>query len=315
MITQDQFLNLAQRLGEQTLAKRLRIQVDFAASMFGSGRGVLHFENLGAIATAARIGLRLTGLTTRCEKESLNFQVENIDAELERLPASFNGLRILHLTDIHIDGFIDGGKKLQETLRTLEFDLCVLTGDYRFLTYGPYEACGNKMLTLLDVLQCKLGIYAVMGNHDYIEEVPYFDAAGAHVLLNDSIELKRNGEELHLAGIDDPHFYGTDDIDKAFSAIPHDACTIFLAHSPEVYREAEKKNVSYYLCGHTHGGQICLPGKIPIITHGACPRYMCSGAWKYKKMKGYTGRGVGCSAVQARLNCPPEITIHTLKKL
>ncbi len=315
MITQDVFLDLAARIGEEALAKRLKLQVEYAATMFGNGRGGLHFENLDSIATAARIGLSLTGLTSRCERESLNFQVEHVNVNLTTLPHQFDGLRILHLTDIHIDGFVDGGKKLQETVRTLEFDLCVLTGDYRFLTYGPYDTCGNKMATLLEVLQCELGTYAILGNHDFIEEVPFFEKAGVPVLLNDFVELSLGTHKLYVAGVDDPHFYGVDDLNKALNGVPNDACVLLLAHSPEMYKEANDKGIDYYLCGHTHGGQICLPGGIPVITHGACPRYMCSGAWRYGAMQGYTSRGAGCSGVQARLNCPPELTIHTLRKV
>jgi len=315
MITQNVFQDLANRIGEEALAKRLKLQVEYAATMFGSGRGGLHFENLDTISTTARVGISLVGLTNKCERESLNFQIEHTTVGLTNLPDLFDGLRILQLSDIHIDGFVDGGKKLQENVRNLEFDLCVLTGDYRFLTYGPYDRCGDKMAALLKTLQCKMGTYAILGNHDFIEVVPYFEAAGVPVLMNDSFELKIENQNIYLAGVDDPHFYGADDIDKALDKVPQDSCILLLAHSPEIYKEAEEKSINYYLCGHTHGGQICLPGGIPVITHGACPRYMCSGSWNYKTMQGYTSRGAGCSGVQARLNCPPEITIHTLRTM
>ncbi|NDV19271.1 metallophosphoesterase [Pseudodesulfovibrio sp. JC047] len=307
------FKELADRFGDDVLAERLRLQVDYAATMSGKGRGKLHFENLGKLTTACRIGLALTGLTKRCERESLNFQIERIETTLPTLPVEFDGLRILQLSDIHIDGFVDGGTKLQESLRHLEFDLCVLTGDYRFLTYGPYEKCGEKMTALLKKIHCEMGTYAILGNHDFIEEIPYFEAAGVPVLLNESVHFSRGKHALYLAGVDDPHFYGLDDIKQALTNVPRESCIILLAHSPEIYKEASGHAVDFYLCGHTHGGQICLPGGTPIITHGACPRSMCRGPWSYREMQGYTARGTGCSGVQARLNCPPEITIHTLR--
>jgi len=69
-----------------------------------------------------------------------------------------------------------------------------------------------------------------------------------------------------------------------------------------------------HLSGHTHGGQICLPGGIPLIRNGNCPKEMIAGAWRYGKMHGYTSRGTGCCGVAARFFCPPEITVHTLRR-
>ena len=68
------------------------------------------------------------------------------------------------------------------------------------------------------------------------------------------------------------------------------------------------------LCGHTHGGQICLPGGVPVMTNADCPRKYCVGAWRYHGMHGYTSRGTGVSMVDVRLNCPPEVTLHRLRR-
>lgn len=222
------------------------------------------------------------------------------------------GLRILHLTDIHIDGFSDGGTALFSIIDSLQYDLCVFTGDYRMHTHNSYKAAATGMSQLITHINCPLGIYAVLGNHDFIEQVPFLEESGARVLLNEGAVISHNGGEIFIAGIDDPHFYGTHDIERSFSGRNKIMPTILLAHSPEVYTEAEKSDVDLYLCGHTHGGQICLPGGIPIITHAACPRHLTRGSWQYGSMNGYTSRGAGCSGVQARFNCPPEITIHTL---
>jgi predicted MPP superfamily phosphohydrolase len=67
------------------------------------------------------------------------------------------------------------------------------------------------------------------------------------------------------------------------------------------------------LCGHTHGGQICLPGGIPVLTDCDAPRRMARGAWRHGRLAGYTSAGSGCSIVDARFHCPPEITLHTLR--
>jgi len=66
------------------------------------------------------------------------------------------------------------------------------------------------------------------------------------------------------------------------------------------------------LCGHTHGGQICLPGGVPLLTDADCPRALARGAWKYHNLIGYTSVGAGSCIVDVRLNCPPEVTLHRL---
>jgi predicted MPP superfamily phosphohydrolase len=80
--------------------------------------------------------------------------------------------------------------------------------------------------------------------------------------------------------------------------------------TPEVYCEAERAGFDVMLSGHTHGGQICLPGGIPITLDAKLPRHMGKGAWRYGKLSGYTSVGAGSSVVPVRFNCPPEITLH-----
>ena len=123
----------------------------------------------------------------------------------------------------------------------------------------------------------------------------------------------RANERIHLAGIDDAHYYRVDNIEKAASAIPHGEFSILLSHTPEIYRQAAHADFKLLLCGHTHGGQICLPGSIPITLDSVLPRYMASGPWKYHNMAGYTSVGVGSCVVAVRLNCLPEITLHHLQ--
>jgi predicted MPP superfamily phosphohydrolase len=88
-----------------------------------------------------------------------------------------------------------------------------------------------------------------------------------------------------------------------------------LSHTPEVYRQAAHAGYDAFLCGHTHGGQICLPGGIPLTLDARCPRRLGRGAWRHQSMQGYTSAGAGTSIVNLRFNCPPEITLHTLGHL
>jgi predicted MPP superfamily phosphohydrolase len=142
--------------------------------------------------------------------------------------------------------------------------------------------------------------------------VPGLEAMGVTMLLNECEVISRGPDSLHIAGIDDAHFYRLDNIEKAASDIPDGACAILLSHTPEVYRQAAHAGFDLMLSSHTHAGQICLPGGIPIRLASVMPRRLGSGAWTYNDMAGYTSAGVGSSIVSVRLNCPPEITLHRL---
>jgi len=203
-------------------------------------------------------------------------------------------------------------QQVAELLQDLTYDICVLTGDYRGATVGPFEAA----LVAIGELRAKLRgpIYGVLGNHDTVRMVPNLEMMDIKVLMNECEKIERDGQHIFIAGIDDAHFYRSDNIEKAHATIPVDAFSILLSHTPEIYRQAAHAGFKLLLSGHTHGGQICLPGRIPITLSSALPRRLGSGAWKHHAMDGYTSVGAGSSVVPVRFNCPPEITLHRLQK-
>jgi hypothetical protein len=207
---------------------------------------------------------------------------------------------------------MNGGamRRLVELLPTVSYDLCVLTGDYRGKTYGPYQGAIDGLARIRAHLQGT--VYGVLGNHDSIRMVPALEEIGIRMLLNESEAVERGGGQIHLVGIDDAHYYRVDNIEKAASSVPPAEFSILLSHTPEIYRQAAHAGFHLLLSGHTHGGQICLPGAIPIILDSDLPRRMGAGAWTYCGMIGYTSVGVGSCILPVRLNCPPEITLHRL---
>jgi predicted MPP superfamily phosphohydrolase len=228
------------------------------------------------------------------------------------VPKAFDGFTIAQISDLHVEMSEAAMKRVVELTREARYDLCVLTGDYRGKTCGPYDT------TLAGVARVRAGlrapIYGVLGNHDTICMVPGLEAMGIKMLLNESEIIERGGQRLHLSGIDDAHFYEMADIGKVAAAIPDGEFSILVSHTPEVYRQAALAGFNLLLSGHTHGGQICLPGGIPITLDSVLPRFMGSGAWKYGDMIGYTSVGAGSSVVPVRFNCPPEITLHHLRR-
>jgi uncharacterized protein len=137
---------------------------------------------------------------------------------------------------------------------------------------------------------------------------------GIRMLMNECEELVRGSDRIYLSGIDDAHLYRSHNIEKAASPVPDDAFSILLSHTPEVYRQAAHAGFDLLLAGHTHGGQICLPGGIPLTLDAVLPRRLGRGAWTYRGMAGYTSVGVGSCVEPVRLNCPPAITLHRLQR-
>lgn len=257
---------------------------------------------------------KLAGLQEKGHRNVLDIRVEERDFYFTDLPHSFDGFRILLLTDLHLDGLSGLTEELARKIQDKDVDLCLLGGDIRMKTYGPMAPCLRKLRCLLPQIRSRHGILGVLGNHDCIEMTVDLEETGLIMLINDSWEICRSGESLWVVGVDDPHYYKVDDAEHAFQDVPEQAFTIFLAHSPEAYKTAADFHPRLYLCGHTHGGQICLPGRGPIFTNSRAPRFTAMGCWQYKGMTGYTSRGAGASGVPLRFNCPGEITLMTLRR-
>ncbi len=309
----DPILNeLEQRLGRLHARQRLGIETDHEAQIFGQGLNFFHIENWYSVHAFIRAALKLSGLYWRGERNAANVQVRHNDVSFENLPKAFDGFTLLHISDLHADFNENAMRRLEAILPPLQYDICVLTGDYRGATFGPFAAAVERMRP---VLACIKGpVYGVLGNHDTIRMVPALEAMGIRMLLNECERLSRGGEGIYLAGIDDAHYFRVDNIEKAAASIPHGAFSILLSHTPEIYRQAAHAGFNLLLGGHTHGGQICLPGSIAVTLDLVLPRKLGSGAWTYNDMRGYTSVGAGCSAVTVRLNCLPEVTLHHLRR-
>jgi predicted MPP superfamily phosphohydrolase len=303
---------LEERLGHRYARQRLQIEKDHEAQVFGQGINFFHFENLPLSHIVIRAGLMLTGLYRRGIRNAAEVDIRHNWIDLPQLPEAFDGFTIAQLSDLHVEMSDAAMKRVVELIREAHYDICVLTGDYRGETYGPYDT------TLAGVARVRAGlkgpIYGVLGNHDTICLVPGLEAMGIKILLNEGEIIERGEQRLYLSGIDDAHFYGMDDISKVAAAIPDGQFSILISHTPEVYQQAALAGFNLLLSGHTHGGQICLPGGIPITLDSVLPRSMGSGAWKHGEMIGYTSVGAGSSIVPVRFNCPPEITLHHLRR-
>lgn len=302
---------LLPRIGRAHLRQRLGLERDH--EVFVLNRPGAHFfypENWYSVHGLIRHCLRLAGLHRRAQRNAHSLRIRHNPVMLPRLPEAFEGFRILHLSDLHLDMDPRNTSAICERVRQADYDICVMTGDYRAKTFGPFA----EALAGITAVRLQLAdpIYAVLGNHDTLCLVPGMERQGIRVLLNEAVTLERNGQRIHLVGIDDAHYYQVHNIAKAAAGVPEAEVAILLSHTPEIYRHAAHAGFDLMLSGHTHGGQICLPGGIPLTWDARCPRRLAAGPWRYQGLQGYTSVGAGTSVVNARLNCPPEITIHEL---
>jgi uncharacterized protein len=261
-----------------------------------------------------RTALQIMGLYDRGIRNALDPVIRHLLFEFEDLPESFHGFRILHLADPHVDG-IDGlAETVAERVADLPADLCVMTGDYRFEMEGPCDAVYSGMATILSRVRAHHGVLAILGNHDESDIAVQLESLGVRMLINEAVEITRGGDSLWTVGVDDPHHYGCEDLEGALESVPPGAFKVILAHSPEMFDEAAAAQIHLYLCGHTHAGQICLPGIGAPLMNADCPRAYTHGPWQHGGMQGYTSAGVGCSLLPVRYNCPPEITLIEMAK-
>jgi predicted MPP superfamily phosphohydrolase len=309
---EDVLAQLDRRLGPVHAKQRLGIETAHEAQAFGQGLNFFHIENWYSVHSVIRNVLRLAGLYRRGRRNAERVIVKHNDLWFKELPAAFDGFTILHISDMHVDMNEGAMRHLVQLLDDLHYDACVLTGDFRGKTFGPFDATLDGVARVR--VHLKAPVYGVLGNHDTIQMVPGLEAMGIRMLLNECETIERDGHRIYLAGIDDAHFFRVDNIEKAASKIPDGEFSILLSHTPEIYRQAAHADFNLLLSGHTHGGQICLPGSIPITLDSVLPRRMGAGSWKYHTMLGYTSVGVGSSVVAVRFNCPPEITLHILRR-
>lgn len=303
---------LEQRLGRLHAKQRLGIERDHETHVFTRGRSFFHIENWYSVHSLIRNCLKVSGLYWRGRRNAERLLLNHNRIKSADLPRAFDKFVFLHISDMHVDISERAMDYLTALVSDLDYDACVLTGDFRGKTFGSFDATLEGLARVREHL--KGPIYGVLGNHDTILMVPGLEELGIRMLINEADTIERDGQRIHIVGIDDAHFYRVDNIEKAAASIPHEEFSILLSHTPEVYRHAAHADFNLLLCGHTHGGQICLPGSIPITLDAAMPRRFGSGSWKYHNMTGYTSVGAGSCIVPVRLNCPPEITLHYLEK-
>jgi uncharacterized protein len=274
----------------------------------------LNFEDAIYYHVFMKSVFRLLGIYEKGRRNATQIRRREISFSFADLPEAFEGYRILYMSDLHLDGLDGLAENLQVLIRSMPANLCLVGGDLRMETHGPHGEALARFFRVVPDIQVRDGIYGVLGNHDCTEMIGPLKEAGVTILMNESVAIQRDSQHLWVVGVDDPHHFQCHDLASAFAGIPADDFVIFMSHSPEVYRDAERFGAQCYLCGHTHAGQIQIFPIGPIFTHSRTGRRYVEGAWEYGKMQGYTSSGVGASGVPVRFFSEGEVVLITLRR-
>jgi len=262
--------------------------------------------------------VRPTPFHARGRRNALDLRLVELDLAFPHLPTAFDGYRILHVSDTHLDVFPELAPVARELLAGLEVDMLALTGDVQGKPRAPIGPATGLLAEMLAGVRVSGPRLAVLGNHDPTAMAEALERLGFEVLINRSLMLERAGERLHLTGLDDVNSFYTEAALAALAAAPEPdhagAFRIILVHSAEMADHADAAGCALYLCGHTHGGQICLPGGRPVVTHLARCRQAARGLWRWGSMAGYTSSGIGVSGPPLRFNCRGEAAVITLRR-
>jgi predicted MPP superfamily phosphohydrolase len=268
---------------------------------------------MGRLLVLVGLGMRLTGLYGRGRRNALDVRRVEMDVVVPGLPAAFDGYRILHVSDTHLDVLPDLVEAARRVLAGLEVDLLALTGDVHGHAPASIAHSVELLTEALRDVQVQGPRLAVLGNHDAVEMAAALGGKGFEVLINRSRVLERGGERVRVTGLDDVNHFYTEAAPAAFDG--HDGeCRIALVHSAEMADVADSAGYALYLCGHTHGGQICLPGGKPIVTQLTRCRHAAVGLWRQGGMTGYTSAGLGVSLPAVRFNSRGEVAVITLRR-
>jgi predicted MPP superfamily phosphohydrolase len=246
------------------------------------------------------------------------------DFFLPRWPDRLDGFTIALLSDFHYDPYfsIHPLRAAIRLVNRLRPDLIALVGDFVSLPWGGGDdrkaaLAAEPCASLLRQMTAPQGLWAVLGNHDDLTDPEHvtraLQAESIHVLANQSQAIERNGARIWLAGVDDV-LSGTADLSKALRGVPSGEAVILLAHEPDFADEASRFPIDLQLSGHSHGGQVRLPLLPPLYLPPMARKYVW-GTYRLGLLTLYTTAGLGTIGVPMRLNCPPEITLLTLRPL
>lgn len=249
-------------------------------------------------------------------------QLVRQEISLPRWPAALNGFKIAVLSDFHYDPVfsVHPLRAAIPVVNALQPDLIALTGDFVSepslgRTRRQAALAAEPCARLLRQLTAPHGLWAVMGNHDVLTDpdlvTSILRSSGIQVLLNQSTPLEQAGARFWLSGVDDV-MQGDSDLNATLTVVPKQEATVLLAHEPDYADFVARHPVDLQISGHSHGGQVRLPFLPPFYEPPLARKYI-AGLYQVGPLTLYTNRGLGTVGFPVRFDCPPEITLITLR--
>lgn len=241
------------------------------------------------------------------------FEVVKVDMPITSLPRELIGFRIVQLSDIHAGPFITEQHmvKIVTEANRLSPDLIVVTGDIIHSSKDFIPSC----MRALSRLRARYGIYACMGNHEYLVDPDTVrravEAIGIRMLINEGRILTIGKSKLNLSGIDDLG-YGAPDLRGALEGLDPAAPTLLLSHRPEAFPSAARHGVNFILSGHYHGGQVKVKAFGVSFTPVRLLTKYIEGTFRIGTSRLYVSRGLGTTGTPVRLGSRPELTLFRL---
>ncbi len=251
--------------------------------------------------------------------EPNSLQVKQYQLEVPRLPKGFDRLRVVAMSDMHVGSPYITLNKLRTVVQEANAqdpDLIVLLGDFviQGIIGGEFVE-PEKIVEILKDLKAKQGVYAVLGNHDWIlggERITAsFERVGIRMLTNEAIPLERNGSKLWLAGVGD-YFSAHHDLKKLSGTITTDDPVLALTHTPDVFLKLSPQFI-LTLAGHTHGGQVNLPLLGRAVVPSDYGQKYAIGDIREGERRLFVTSGIGTSILGVRFRVPPEIAVLNLE--
>jgi len=273
------------------------------------GAWLLHLPGDHAILGAGSLSLVAGVLATRRHP-----RLVRRDVTIPDLPRALDGYRIAQLSDVHCGSYTPEARVAAWVARVndLDVDLIAVTGD--LITSGDYHV--EPVARALGGLRAKDGVFACMGNHDYFTDGESFirqlEDNGLPVLRNEGRLVRRDDALLWVAGVDDT-WTGRNDMAAALASRPAGAPTVLLAHDPNLFPEAVTHGIELTLSGHTHGGQLAVPGFSRRLTLARLITSFTAGLYRIGRSTLYVSRGAGTTGPPVRLGARAEITVLTLR--
>ena len=247
--------------------------------------------------------------------ESQDPVVDHIPLAIKNLHPALEGFTIVQITDVHLYPMTQPAlvEKSVAMANALKPDLVVLTGDYVWQELAAID----ELAPIFAGFDAKYGVFSTLGNHDYWLDAKVITAAmesaGLPVLINQGISIQHGKGSIYIAGLDDG-WSGRPDLDKTLEGAKSEEPIVLLCHEPDLADQfALNGRIDVQLSGHTHGGQIRLPGVGALILPYLGRKYDL-GLYRVKDMQLYTNRGLGVISEPVRLNCPPEISQFVLHR-